>query len=183
MDRDIQQIIDEIFVTCHRLLYLCAARIVENHEDAQDIVNDVYLKLSEKNVTMVNPRALKAYICRCVRNYSLDYLKHRTLERNQIQNDNYILDLHQNTNDNDLLSELIKKDSLKELFLAIEQLPPKCREIFLLVKIEDWSYKKIAKQKDITVNTVHVHVKKAMKFLRHQLKKNDCPYLYLYSFL
>ena len=68
----------------------------------------------------------------------------------------------------DIIRNIESKDIQAALQVALDKLPPKCREAFILCYFEDLSYKEIAQRMNISHRTVEVHVQKALK----QLKKD-----------
>src|SRR5262249_8733729 len=65
-----------------------------------------------------------------------------------------------------------ERDEMAVLQEAIDRLPPKCREIFLLSRFSKLSYKEIASSLDISPKTVENQLGKALKLLRAYLKAN-----------
>lgn len=67
-------------------------------------------------------------------------------------------------------SRLIENDRLRDLEGALASLPPRCREVLLLHKFEEFSYAEIALRLGISRNTVMVHLAKAMSLLRQHMR-------------
>ena len=65
---------------------------------------------------------------------------------------------------------LVHREELARVRRAVDELPPRCREVFLLHKVAGLSYKEIALQLGISKNTVMVHMVKALAFLERRLK-------------
>jgi RNA polymerase sigma-70 factor (ECF subfamily) len=60
-------------------------------------------------------------------------------------------------------------ESEKKLLDALQRLPPACREIFILSRYEQMSYKEIANQLDLSIRTVENQLLKALKIMRESL--------------
>ena len=72
-------------------------------------------------------------------------------------------------------SELISREEISELNRAIEELPPKCRHVFFLAKINRIPYKEIAQMLQISVATINYHVGFAMGALKKKLSRRETP--------
>ena len=60
----------------------------------------------------------------------------------------------------------------KEIFNEIKKLPPKCQQVFMLSRFEDYSNPKIAEELDISVRTVEKHISNALKFLKSTIENH-----------
>ena len=58
------------------------------------------------------------------------------------------------------------------VFAEIQNLPPKCREAFLLNKKQGLKYKEVAEELNISVKTVEIHISKALKRIRDKVKES-----------
>ncbi len=147
------------------LCYYCL-KYVEESEDSEEIVQDLFLKLWEKHEELEINSSLKAYLYRAVQNYALNYLsKKKTKEK-------YLF--HQGSqsfyNADDGLQKLESKELRIILKHALLQLPEKRRRIFELSRFEGLKYGKIASQLSISVKTVETQMTKSLKYLRIILK-------------
>lgn len=71
--------------------------------------------------------------------------------------------------------EIISREESEALNRAIEELPPKCRHVFFLAKIDRLPYKEISKMLDISVATINYHVGFAMEALKKKLRRREPP--------
>ncbi len=133
----------------YALHYLGDAMLVE------DVIQDCFIKFWEKSRTekIDSP---KSYLYMMVRNACLDHLRkspdrHEALKAAENQEDDHL-----------------KEDSFIEarLWTAIDSLPEKCREVFLLAKRDGKSYEDISEELGISTNTVRNQVSKALRILR-----------------
>lgn len=151
--------------------FLCRRiyRFVRDEEITKDIVQDVFLKYWQKiNELRINEFP-KAYLQRACINQALNYLKEK--ERRGEREQSYAYDISTSAgNSNRPDSIYLTNETSSHIDLAINQLPPACRNAFLLSRHELKSYKEIAKLLNISVNTVEKHVGKALKVLRKILK-------------
>lgn len=161
----------EIFKTNNHLLRIYAERIVVDKEEAKDMVNDVFLKLMENENNTHITKSLQAYLYKSVYNTCLNCLKNKQITNKYFQDmDTSTLDIQCSKNP---LSLLISEETLTHIENAIESLPPKCKKVFLLAKMDGLSYREIAEQLKISVNSVNKQITKALNILRESLEKKD----------
>jgi RNA polymerase sigma-70 factor (ECF subfamily) len=152
-----------------------AAEYVVCEEDAENIVQDVFMELWEKRPVLVDRTHLAAYLFTAVKNRSLNYLRRRIREQEaagRIQ-DEYQAVLRMNLDslkyfDHTLFDE---EDAGQIVSQALRSLPEQCRRVFVMSKIEGRKQKDIAAELHISINTVETQIGIAYKKLRIELKK------------
>ncbi len=174
-DKDFDSTVNELFESHYVLLCRKAYRIVNNKDIAEDLVQDVFFKLWENRKKIVIKTSLKAYLNRMVFNESISFLrKNKT-----------VLEFSDEIEHQETVNETESKlgaTELKDIInAAIEELPPKCKTIFLLSRMEELSYKQIAMQLGISIKTVENQMGKALKLLRGTLKHYYFLYLFYFS--
>ncbi len=138
-------------------------------EEADDLTQETFERYSSASGRMLirNPRA---FLYRIAKNLIVDHLR-RITSKNRviIQCDNQIEtpDLKPS-----IEQELIVKSEYIQLKKAIGKLPPKCRKVFILRKIEGLSYAQIAENMDISIGAVEKHVIRGLKACRFELTKD-----------
>lgn len=149
----------ELYLTYYSKLVRFAKEFVIQEEDAENITQDVFIILWEKRDFIGHIDNMNAYLFRLVRNKCLDYLKHKVFEQRYMEcmQTSYEADV---TEDND--TEILIR-------AAINSLPKRCRDIFLLSRVEGLKYKEISEQLGISVNTVECQMGIALKKLRIKL--------------
>ncbi len=147
------------------LCYYCV-RYVERIEDAEELVQDIFVKLWDKHEEIDINSSIGAYLHRAVQNYALNFLNKRKVK------DKYMLVQDKadfNTID-DGLFKLEQEELRVVLKKAILELPEKRRRIFELSRYDGLKNSLIAKQLSISVKTVESQMTKALKYLRVVLK-------------
>ncbi|WP_372934180.1 RNA polymerase sigma-70 factor [Mariniphaga sediminis] len=159
---------------------LCAyvERIVNDENISEDIVQDFFITLWIKHDQLQISTSLKNYLFTSVRNRSLDYL------RSQKNKKLYLSSAVDTKNYTENLSTFwFAESELETLFeKSLEKLPPRCREIFVLSRIDGVKNQQIAEKFGISKRTVELQISNALKLLRKDLS----PYLplsLLYFFL
>lgn len=153
---------DYLFDTYYEMLCNRALNYVKDSVKAEDIVQDVLLNIWKKREQLNVQISLKAYLLRCVTNRSLNHLR---------DNKGYMVELKETIVDNSCgIEEVIYYNETESIIVkCIERLSPRCRQVFVMNRIDQMKYKEIAAELDVSVKTVEHHIAKALAYLRKQL--------------
>jgi len=155
----------EIFGRYHRLLLRHAFRLLHHEEEAYDVVQDVFLQLWQKHAVIEFRTSLSAYLYTAVKNRIFKVIAHEKVVSKYTES---ILKFI--AQDHNAVEDTILEKELSRLIAAeIAALPPKMREVFLLNKEAQLSYKEIADRLNITSETAKQQVYKAMKILKPKI--------------
>lgn len=161
-----QQAFERLFKHSYRPLTAYAFRFVRDLPTAENIVQDVFLKLWQNRGTLTVTTSLEHYLFRAVRNHCLNFLDKAKVRsaylRMQAGREELNEDYRGFYPEIGLL-EIIEKE--------ICALPEKRQEIFRLAREEGLKYREIADQLKISVKTVEAQMSLALKQLREALKK------------
>ena len=141
-----------------------AYKFVPDIEISKEIVHSVFVKLWDKRETLDVSDNLKPYLFRSVHNYSLNYIR---------DNKKFKQDVDWNRVENENLSEqdpLEQQQLSEKINSAINLLPERCKQVFLLSKFDNLKYKEIAEKLNISIKTVEAQMSKALSVLRKELK-------------
>ena len=160
---------EEIYNTYFPQLYNYAVTIVKDRATAEDAVSDVFLKMWEERQFLTIETSIKSYLFKSVFNQCINILQREKVREKYV---NYLKHLqYLNENDGDYpLSALIEKELSENIAKAIEKLPPQCRKIFEMSRMEYQTHEEIAQTLGVSVNTVHMQIKRALQKLRIELK-------------
>ena len=147
------------------LLYFCI-RYVENIDEAEEIVQGVFVKLWEKHSEIKITSSLSSYLHRAVQNSALNHLNRRKILNKYVISQNKDINITFTDPHKTLENIEVRQINMR----AILELPEKRREIFELSRFEGMKYKNIAKHLSISVKTVENQMTKALKYLRIVLK-------------
>jgi len=181
-ENEVDKDFSEIYLMYYPKLTLFAKEYVIATEDAENIVQDIFLLLWENRKILPAIHNLNAYLFTLIKNRCIDFLRGRISEHNRKE-------MMQNLFETELKlkldsleffdTHLLTDEKIEEIISgAIDSLPKKCREIFVLCRMEGLKYKEIASQLDISVNTVENQMSIALRKLKIALKQ----YLPLYFF-
>lgn len=167
-----------VFQQYYRPLCLYALHYLHDLDEAEDVVQDCFVRLLEaekrdanssvSSLSMSNPQNLKSFLYASVRNACIDKLR----RKNPIVQDISPSDLSGVISDEQAVDSASRE---AELWTAIEQLPERCREIFLMSKRDGMTYREIAEELCLSEKTVEHQISKALKTLRG--KKGDFFFL------
>ena len=160
--------IKDIYNEYHDSLLAFAKSYVMREDIAQDLVQEAFIRLWEKDHDFFSEVALRSYLFASVKNLSLDYLKHLDVETR------YAEAYMEKTSQEDVIDEQFDKEVMELLFKTIDCLPKRCREIFLL-HLDGLSSTEIADKLSLSIDTVRTQKKRAMKFLREHFQSQSSP--------
>ena len=133
---------------------------------AEEIAQDIFIYIWKKKGDIVIESSVKSYLLRSAKNKSLNY----------IRNEKTKLDIHSklanfNKETIEMPDTVMDANQLREVInAAIDSLPERCREVYILGKEKSMSYKEISEELGISVKTVESQMGKALKKLRDELK-------------
>lgn len=139
-------------------------RIVYETETAENIVQDVFVKLWENRKNLKEYTSIKSYLFTITRNESLKYQIHQAVVR---ESEETVKDLHSSVETPD--EQLIESELESYIHKAIDLLPQKRREIFMMNRFNELTYKEIAEVLNISLKTVETQMGRALKHLRENL--------------
>ncbi|WP_426326247.1 RNA polymerase sigma-70 factor [Pedobacter sp. R-06] len=157
-----KQAFDEVFLKHFKSLHAYAFTIIKEKDDAEEIVQNVFVRIWTKREQLKTDGFLKSFLYRSVHNESLNYLKHQKVRSNF--NVHYA-DAVKNDTGN-LNTEIMATELEKNIHSAINELPEKCRNVFQLSRFDQMKYQEIADALNISIKTVENQMGKALKILR-----------------
>jgi RNA polymerase sigma-70 factor (ECF subfamily) len=155
---------ENIFRQYYQPLCRYAATLTLSNEEAEDIVQRVFVKIWEQRERLNIHSSLKSYLYKMVQHHFLNDLR-----RNKLRT------MHEDamkTEKNDQLSaglEIESAELKKKIQAVFEKLPEQCRLIFRLSRVEELRYKEIAEVLGISIKTVENQMGKALKIMRAEL--------------
>lgn len=155
--------VEMLFRKFYKPLVLYAWRYVEEKEEAEDVVQEVFVNFWSRVKQANIGNHFKAYLYHATRNNCLN----RIATRKGIRSGG--LDELANLADETLPEEEKWLEHLEEIYQAIEELPEKTRLVFKAVVLENKKYKQVAEEQQISVNTVKTLVSRSLSLLRNKL--------------
>ena len=156
---------EELFRSFFPSLVLFAQKYVPDQDTAKEIVHNVFINLWEKRKQVDTGSPLKSYLFTSVHNRCLNYIR----DQKKFDKDDTIFQRLDSTDFSDGVDRLEEQELEQRIYDALQSLPEKCREIFMLNRFEGLKYAEIAQKLGISVKTVETQMSKALKILREKL--------------
>lgn len=139
-----------------------ALRLTGNIDNARDLVHDAYAQVlsQEKWRQIDNPRA---YVMRTVYNLGLNGIRRsRVVSMQQLADVDAITQVDISPDAFDTFSD---REELGRVLLAVEQLPPQCRKVVVMRRIEDLPPREVARRLGLSLSTVEKHLARGLALL------------------
>jgi RNA polymerase sigma-70 factor (family 1) len=156
---DDERAFDALFRHYRSLVYRFAYSYLKSRVEAEEIVQDCFLKIWEKRQHLREDAPLKGYLFTTAHHAILNHLR-RSQHHLRFQTHVAALSPEVATNG----AEYSEMEALYRA--ALEKLPPKRRQIFMLSRQQGLSYPEIAKELNLSVKTVETQIMQALKFMR-----------------
>ena len=150
-----------IYHSAFPVLFRVAYRIAASAEAAEDLCQDAFFRLYEKNMVFPHPEEAKYWLIRVVKNAALNYAKRKERERKAYQRA-FREDVRQEETGEGLL---LKKESKAEIQEALNKLPENLRIVLVLKEYAEMNYKEIGRVLGISEGNVKVRVFRARERL------------------
>ena len=148
-------------------IYRMAFRLMGNREEAEDIVQEVYLKLWGMRAELGNYMSIEALCIRITRNLGLDMLRRRKVNQEAMKTERSRAGGYM-----DLPSDnLEKEEEARIVHTLIAALPEPQRSLVHLRHLEGKEYEEIAEMVNMNVNAIRVSISRARKQMREMLEK------------
>jgi RNA polymerase sigma-70 factor (ECF subfamily) len=165
LKEDNKEAFDVIYMRYWERLYFYLVKAIKNAEEAEDILQEVFVSLWKRRSNLDGIESLSAYLFSCVRYSGFRYI------RNEIKKNDFRKSWRFLFHEEDNLSEMqLAANELSGLLnKEIDKLPVKMREVFMLSRKEELSYKEIAHKLNISDKTVKKQISNALKHLHLKL--------------
>jgi RNA polymerase sigma-70 factor, ECF subfamily len=157
---------EKIFALYHKRIYNFCTSLYQNSDEAEEIVQRVFVALWEQRSQVDENKSLASYLYTVAR-----YMVYQEFRKNVYKKaayDHFVInsiDLNESTKDEVLYNELVSF-----LDSVIKRLPERQREIFKLSRFSGLTYRQIADNLNITENTVDTQIRRALEFIRNKYK-------------
>jgi RNA polymerase sigma-70 factor (family 1) len=170
--------VKQLYNLYYRPLCYFSELLLHNHEEAEDIAVDVFLKLLFKKEDFDNLSDIKSFLFTATRNACFDLLRKKKIM------DKMVLDLANLSEPDDLFGEqeMIASKILQVIYAEIENLPNQCKQVFTSIFIEGKSTAEIAAEMRISPQTVLNQKSKALQTLRLKLFKEGINSSHLFFY-
>ena len=167
---------DSLFEVYSPKLYGFALKYFKNESDAEELVQEVFVKVWENHHSLKSELSFKSYLFTIALNQIRKHFNNKAISLRYLEslkNDPEFSD--QSTTDD-------YETTLRQIYRIINQMPERRREIFLKSKLEGKSSKEVAAELNISPGTVDNQVSEALRFTRSKLITQN-PGIFLFVFL
>jgi len=136
-------------------------------DSAREITHDVFVTIWEKRQEINPEKQIKSYLFTSVYNRSMNYLRDKKKFNYNVELSELPLTVDEPKKVEEMMDSVVLNSRIQQ---ALQKLPEKCRQIFILSRFKEMKYAEIAQHLAISVKTVETQITKALKILREELK-------------
>ena len=153
----------KVYEKYNPMLRFFCLRYCNDKENANDTVQEVFVKLWEAHLTFKDESALRSYLFKTARSLCLNQLRHDKVK------DRYTQFISQQEHYDSFLEDMMEAEIFSILNRIFEEIPPACKEVYLC-SLEGKKHSEIAERFHISVNSVKKYKNRAHHFLRNKIK-------------
>lgn len=155
-------------------LFNYAREIVKDNYLAEEVIQEIFIKLWQNKERILIEQSLKSYLFRSTFHSCVNLIKHKSVE------DKYkafflhhisMSDTNEALSDDFPLSDLLGSELSDIIAKAIEKLPDQCRQVFLMSRYGNLKHEAIARKLNLSINTVHTQISRALTRLKGELRE------------
>lgn len=155
-----------------------ALSFLQDSHRAEDAVQEVFIKLWEHKPGMLESDGIKYYLITSVRNKCISMLREQKSKQ-------VVYPEHAPEDHEEQMLPMMQREHMtaqqRKLADALSQLPPACKDVFLMVKLHGMSYKQAAAHLELSVKTIENHMGKALRIFR-EYSQSAVAVAYLLTF-
>ena len=165
---------DGIYQQYHPRLLRQVEKYLPTREESQDVLQDLYVQLRRRDVDPKDVENPPAYLMRMATNLAIDVLRRKSRNPLEFSDPAYIAEM-KGSGDLYATPEQISSDRqrLDIIAMAVESLPPRCREAFLFCKRDHLTPAEAAEKLGVSRNMVEKHLRTALKHCREVLARHE----------
>lgn len=148
---------------------LFAKKIIKDHDDCEDIVQEVFIELWNQRAKFESHEHIKAFLYLSIKNRCLNFLKRNNTKIKHLQS-------YPNETEYPFEKFVLEAETAANLYEVINTLPEQQKKVILL-NLEGYSNEEISQELDISINTVKLYKKLAYNRLRSGLNSTICLFL------
>lgn len=164
-----------LYLHYYQILVYYSMQIVETKEEAEDIVQELFTNIWDKNIQFKTEESFLSYLYNSIRNSSINYLRHKNVEESYVQK---MMENFREYNGSDDDDNTFEMEIYRMLFKTIEALPSRCKEVFLQY-MDGKKNDEIAKALNVSIETVKTQKKRAVMALKKRLSSYDFFVIFL----
>jgi RNA polymerase sigma-70 factor (family 1) len=153
------------FHSYYKSLVHFAQTFLKQTEAAEDVVEDGFVKLWQKRESIQSASAIKPYLYKTVRNACIDIL------RKQVHRDAYVVHINKSPKEYvpDTTHNIITAEAMHQVYIAVQNLPAKYRQVFQMLYVEGKEIKDIAIELNLPLSTLKSQKTRTLELIKKQL--------------
>jgi RNA polymerase sigma-70 factor (ECF subfamily) len=148
-------------------LSLFAKAIVKNKDAATEVIDEIFVRIWKQRSQIVSIKNLNVYLYTATKNASLNYISRRANQQVTEPFDFINIELQDDQSPD---QQMVTAEIYKKIKAAVDELPPRCKMIFKLVREDGLKYKEVAEILNVSVNTVDAQMVIAVKRISEKVK-------------
>lgn len=174
-DRNLYSLFESVFREHYNSLSNYAFSILRKREDAEDVVQDVFIKVWQNTPQVIETSQIRFYLITAVKNGCISFLRKQG-RKVHVQPE----DVHLHTLPAEPVPEKKKEQDIRVVVSeALTLLPPQCAVVFKMSRFGKLTYQQIATELNISVKTVENQVGKALRIMREYAKQHNISFSFL----
>lgn len=160
----------ELYHRYNKRLHYFAFALVKTREAAEEVVEDVFIRLWNQRTDITQVNNLRIYLYTATKNTALNYLSRKAKEKIVEPFDDIDISLHETGISPEQI--MITAETYQKIRQAVEALPPRCKMIFKLIREDGLRYKEVAEILNISVNTIDAQMAIAVQRITDAVRKD-----------
>lgn len=145
--------------------------IVQNADDIDDILQDICVRVIKKIRSLRQPERFRPWLAILARRQALRYRQQKAQRQSMMNTE--LTDLKFDSESSQLLENIEQKEQYQLILSAVNSLPEKYRQVFILGHINDLTYRQIAEILDVPVTTVQIRLVRARRMLYNWITEKN----------
>jgi RNA polymerase sigma-70 factor (family 1) len=163
-----------LFHEFYPALCLFALRITDDQSAAEDIAEGAFLKIWERRDSFFHIKVLRSYLYTSVKNASINYRLQRQRRIVHEGQNGIGIDISEST----VEENIIRAETFREIYTALEKLPPQCRKIISMIFRDGKNSREVAEELNLAVGTVKTQKARGLTLLKRYLLTNKIIFLF-----
>ncbi len=156
---------DFLFREYYATLCYFSFQIIKDRSTAEEIAGEAFMKLWERHNNFNNIASIKSFLYTTARNASLNRIRQQKNYNKKAKEFAYLAE----ENENSIMHQMIQVELYREIFMALETLPPKCRRIFKMLFLEGKDYKQVAQELNLSIDTIRNQKARGLTLIRQRI--------------
>ncbi|MBI5857164.1 MAG: RNA polymerase sigma-70 factor [Sphingobacteriales bacterium] len=157
---DDQSAYKQLFVLLYHRLKQFAYSILKSNEEAEELVSDVFVRIWDKRAQLISVESPRLYLYTITKNLAFTRISRQRKQIN-ITSEEWFVQLDSIYFDPEQL--VITEEILRQIRKAVNDLPPRCKLIFKLIKEDGLKYKEVAELLQLSIKTVEAQMAIALR--------------------